>query len=454
MASKKELVEGQAFSRRRLVTAFVSGAPGGREVEPGKPLRAVVGGVVLSAVLVVGALAAGLLSPTLADGWDNNSLVIAKDTGARYVALNGTLYPVINTSSARLLIPSGFKVVSADADKLTGSKRGTTVGIIGAPDALPDPSALLGSGWTSCTSRDRGVASHISRTTTATAVADRAVIAQVDTGTSTATYLVDNGYRYQIRPDLVDGVTRALALDAAPTYRVTAAWINLFSPGAQIAPFAVPGLGQSLAGVQGLPGDAVVGSVVTTAGDRSRPYLLESGGRIAPLTAFAATIYQSGLGGQPPASITLDQPEFTKLAPGDDLAPATWPGVVPEPVDRTPCAMLRAGHNGTAPTVALGTSSGDAPRDATAVTTVDPGAGALVRGIGAASLDSGPVFLVDQTGVAFPVEGSGNDNPIARLGYSDSDIVPVPATWTDLLASGPTLSVAAANTPVTSSAGG
>ena len=32
MATKKHLVEAHAFSRRRLVTAFVSGAPGGREL--------------------------------------------------------------------------------------------------------------------------------------------------------------------------------------------------------------------------------------------------------------------------------------------------------------------------------------------------------------------------------------------------------------------------------------
>ena len=32
MATKKDLVEAYSFSRRRLVTAFLSGAPGGREV--------------------------------------------------------------------------------------------------------------------------------------------------------------------------------------------------------------------------------------------------------------------------------------------------------------------------------------------------------------------------------------------------------------------------------------
>ena len=40
MASKRELVEAHSYNRRRLVTAFLSGAPGGREVEPAKPGRA------------------------------------------------------------------------------------------------------------------------------------------------------------------------------------------------------------------------------------------------------------------------------------------------------------------------------------------------------------------------------------------------------------------------------
>ena len=43
MATKKDLVEAHAFSRRRLVTAFVSGAPGGREVEPVRPGRVLIG---------------------------------------------------------------------------------------------------------------------------------------------------------------------------------------------------------------------------------------------------------------------------------------------------------------------------------------------------------------------------------------------------------------------------
>jgi hypothetical protein len=54
--------EACAYTRRRLVTAFVSGAPGGREPEPARPARAVVGGLVLAVLLLVGCAAARVLA--------------------------------------------------------------------------------------------------------------------------------------------------------------------------------------------------------------------------------------------------------------------------------------------------------------------------------------------------------------------------------------------------------
>jgi len=46
MATKKDLIDAQTYSRRRLLAAFTSGAPGGKEVEPTSPMKAVIGGVV------------------------------------------------------------------------------------------------------------------------------------------------------------------------------------------------------------------------------------------------------------------------------------------------------------------------------------------------------------------------------------------------------------------------
>lgn len=69
MATQKDLAEAYAFNRRRLITAFVSGAPGGREVEPVRRGWTLVGGLALAALLVAVAAIAGVVLPTLDEKW-------------------------------------------------------------------------------------------------------------------------------------------------------------------------------------------------------------------------------------------------------------------------------------------------------------------------------------------------------------------------------------------------
>ena len=100
MATKRDLVEAYPFSRRRLVTAFVSGAPGGREVEPARPGRTIVGGLALAVLLVAGAAIAGRLRaarrPTTGS---KPGLVVSKETGAAYVILKESRTPCCARSS-------------------------------------------------------------------------------------------------------------------------------------------------------------------------------------------------------------------------------------------------------------------------------------------------------------------------------------------------------------------
>ena len=81
MATKKDLVEAYSFSRRRLVTAFVSGAPGGREVEPARPGRTIVGGLALAVLLIAGAAIAGIFAPRAPADWTEPGLIVSKETG-------------------------------------------------------------------------------------------------------------------------------------------------------------------------------------------------------------------------------------------------------------------------------------------------------------------------------------------------------------------------------------
>ena len=179
MATKKELIEAQGFSRRRLLSAFVGGAPGGKELEPAQPLRAVVAGVALTAMVILGGVFYGVLRPGLPEGWENNKLILASDTGARYVSRDGTLYPIINTASARLMIPAGeFTIITTDQATLEGKTIGAALGILGAPDTLPKPEMIVNDGWSAC---QRDAASYVAISEQVQAIAtDDAIVARLD----------------------------------------------------------------------------------------------------------------------------------------------------------------------------------------------------------------------------------------------------------------------------------
>ena len=91
MATKKDLVEAYSFSRRRLVTAFVSGAPGGREVEPSRPGRTIIGGIALAVLMIAGAAVLGILTNRNQSDWEKVGLVSEKETGANYVIDGGLI---------------------------------------------------------------------------------------------------------------------------------------------------------------------------------------------------------------------------------------------------------------------------------------------------------------------------------------------------------------------------
>ena len=164
MSSKKDLVEAHSFNRRRLITAFVSGAPGGREVEPVRYGRTLSGGWSSRCWWSSGPRSRRP-APTLPKGWNEKGLVIGKESGSRFVAFDKTLYPVINTTSARLILGTegDFEVNFVPDDEIAKQKQGATIGIPGAPDLLPTPQKLIPTGWTACVDDEQQVKTRLSR---------------------------------------------------------------------------------------------------------------------------------------------------------------------------------------------------------------------------------------------------------------------------------------------------
>lgn len=439
MATKKDLIEAQTFSRRRLLTAFTGGAPGGKELEPAKPLIAVIAGIVLSLMLVLGGVFYGLIRPGLPNDWQNNRLIIASDTGARYVSIEGVLHPVVNTASARLLIPAGqFEVITTDQATLSGLEVGRSIGIVGAPDDLPARTALVDDAWAACL--PDGPSTVVAISTDPVAAPAPGFGMAVSNGGET--FVVAGDRRYAVDAAQASAVLRAAGLGSTGERDVEGRWLDLYTEGAPLDPIEVPGAGEPLGGSQLRVGEAVHAAGSPEA-DR---YLVTSDGELAPLSPFAYQLYLLGTGAQLGEAREVGPAELAGLTTA--AAPAggaDWPTEVLEEFgdDDIPCAVLDT--SGEAPTTRLGTAERELPDvSAAGGVAVQRGAGAVVAAGGAGSERATATFVIDATGTAFPVPGS-DPEPLLRLGYREDDVTPVTNAWIAFFPTGPALSPDAAS---------
>ncbi len=440
MATKKDLIEAQSFSRRRLLTAFTSGAPAGKELEPAQPLRAVVAGIVLTAMVILGGVFYGLIRPGLPDGWEDNSLILVKDTGARYVAVGGTLHPVLNTASARLLMPAGeYRVITTDQDSIADIEIGATIGILGAPDDLPVASGLVSDGWAACTVTG-GTAVSLPSSPIATPVTDAAVVTRGED-----TFVVWRGLRYQVDPDALDPVLRAVGLDATSSRPVDGTWLNLLQPGDDLAPLVIDGAGAAVDGT-----DLVVGTAIHQQGTAEDDlFVITSDGALARLSPLAYQLYLLGTGADLGTAQEVAIADVAGLSnAGEQAGGAGWPETVLSPLDAeaVPCAVLRHTPNGSEDTV-LGVADTDVELPAAGEVRVAVGAGGLVTA--SDTEGSGVVHLIDETGTSFAIPGA-DGALLQRLGYGTEDVTAVSGAWLQFLPTGPELTVAAAGSTPTS----
>ena len=449
MATKRDLVEAHAFGRRRLVTAFVSGAPGGREVEPTRPGRTVVGGVALGVLLIAGAAASGVLAGRTAVDWNTPGLVISKDLGQPYVITRESkhpiLNPVINITSARLILGSVEPVVVPE-DTIQEQTIGPEIGILGAPAAVPDTNELVETGWSACTASHHGIRTYVAAETQATLAprdgfvvqsgGERWLIATSEPGTG--------AYRYLLPPAVggaqdrfLQSVGLAVGNEAV---RVPSQWLDLWPAGGDLSSrsFGIAGsaYGQAIGyGDQIHVPEGRVGDLVQV-GDIG--YLLGPDGPIR-LSAFAQGVYQASSlpsGGHR----TFQQPTMDRDAVVSPYADASWPGGPLTPATGELCAVLHA-KAGARPEVALATDPGDlataggVPADVRQAG-VAAWAGAYVLSADFGQTTRGQPYLVDLTGSRHLLEGGAAE----RLGYGGYAAPVVPDTWVKLFQPGAVLS--------------
>ena len=449
MASKKDLVEAHAFSRRRLVSAFLSGAPGGREVEPARPGRSVFGGVVLAVLLIAGGAVAHFLAPRPATGWADQPGLIVTKGGARYVVTgpenDRELYPVVNLASAQLILGLDLEKKSKviDQEEIDKEFPQGTIGISGpdVPEELPLTSDFINTGWTACTANGAGTFMNISADPDVKAATDTGFMVQTEEGTYLiAEYASPEGfaqaYSYKIEGDQETYADRVFNA-APPTLTVPQAWVNLFPAG---SPLEAEAFGSAFSKF----GQAVEGEdhpIGTKGIFDSRSYLLTEGGW-TPIGEFAAEVYDTALqaAGKSVNTVSLDN---GPTIDGETLE-TFWPRTKLEPGVSKACAKLDT-KDGT--TVRLGIEPGDdawpsseppAASDFTSAR-VDPGKGAFVYAANGEELDKNGAtpYLIDARGSVNTLDGSVT---VGRLGLSTDSGPIIPGTWLGLLPGGAALS--------------
>ncbi|MEU2611870.1 type VII secretion protein EccB [Micromonospora sp. NPDC007271] len=452
MRTRRDQVQAYRFVTRRIVSALLSGDPETNDLPMRRLGLAVFGSLIAAAVVLGGAGAYGQLTGNSAP-LKENTLVIERETGATYVFNQGVLHPTLNYASARLILNEAEPTVRTMSQaSIKDRPRGRAVGIVGAPDDLPDRKALVGLPWSICDVPD---AADPRRSTTrlvinrplpgGTPLRDRAVLVR----TNDARYLLTGGARLRVVGD--EQALVALKMAGATPLTVGQQLLNAVPVGPELRKPTIDGTGSSSA-VADRP--ARVGQVYRAAG---KYYVLTLQG-LAPIKEMTALLLLGG-GGQV-TDITPDQ--AGQLYVERRLEPEGLPDELPTlhevRTGRTVlCATYRAGAPGQPPVTTLevfdqppteltasGVAARQTARDAvrTAESVLLPGGkGVLVQataGESGKAAAGATVYLITAQGVRYPL-GTASGDAKAALGYGGVTPLAVPASLLSLVPTGPTL---------------
>lgn len=322
-------VSGYRFLVRRMEHALVR-----RDVRMiGDPMRsqtrALAVGAVVACLGLAGCAALALFRPQ--DKIGDATIVLGRDSGAMFVAVDGTFHPVLNLASARLVLGSATEPVVVADEEFATRPRGPLVGIPGAPSALPYGSE--DESWTVCDTV--GIGSHSVTTTLVMGTPRYGERIDVLDGEALLVaagathYLIYDGTRAEI--DLNDrALTRVLGIDGATARPVGPGLIEAIPEVPRLSAPVIAGAGTE----PGFPIDGLtVGSVVAMAEpDGRRFYVVLRDGVQEVSEATAQIIHYSDSQGA--AEIPMVPPDVTNQAPTvHELAVDTFPHTVPAIVD-------------------------------------------------------------------------------------------------------------------------
>ncbi|MEU6642744.1 type VII secretion protein EccB [Saccharomonospora sp. NPDC046836] len=447
MTSKRDLLQAHQFLAQRAISALVTRDPDPEQPPFRRPGGAALGSIVLGGLALVAVAVFGLINPGGNSTWrDRPSVIVAKETGARYVYLDGVLHPVTNYVSALLALGEHAETLSVSSDSLAGVPRGPRIGIPDAPDALPAKENLLTGGWSICS---RPVPDDTGSTTDESVLlvgegarggrplGEDAVLVEVtDSGEQ---YLIAGGYRHRI--DHPDTVAAGLSLQAEPKARTSMPLVDLLPAGEPISPIRLAGTGSRSTAVPNRD-DLRVGQLLVVETSGGTEHYLADTDRLRPISPLQYDLQRAdprtreAYGAGAPSGIPLDPAAVAsaRLDPAGDAGPAAAPRVRPrfaggdtlcatyEPGTPTPTINIDARlPDSTALPTAGRTARGMPMADAIHV---EPGRAALVEAMPSPDAYAGTLVLVTDQGEAFPLAGR---EVLGILGYGDARPARLPA---------------------------
>ncbi|RSS68495.1 type VII secretion protein EccB [Streptomyces sp. WAC06614] len=461
MQSRRDQVQAHLFVMNRLGAGMLRGDPDAPDLPTRRTTRGVRTSVFLTVLIALVIGLYGAVRPGGATGWAKpGTLVVVKETGARYLFVGGQLRPVLNQASARLVAGEKMTVAQVGVASLKAAPRGGPVGIVGAPDGLPARSALDGGAWLVCGLVGRApTGGAVPLLSVAVGAGSAGQALSPEQGVLVAT---PDGVQHVLwqgkRLRLDTGAATALGYTSATPYPVSPGQLNSLPAGPDLAPPEIPGRGG--AGPAPAGRQTRVGQLFT--GPAGEPYVLTQQGfaRLGP-TAFELLrgdprTQREAYAGAPATVQAVGAADLAdRSAPAGTLRdsglPATPPRLVVPAPGQAVCTRLEPAAGGPRTLVSLvasATVSGLPPAAQPGVVpgcggadrvSVRPGAGALVRALSGAGAPGG-TYLVSDNGVKYPVP---SPDAVKALGYEGAAAVGMPSALLSLLPTGPSLDPAA-----------
>lgn len=435
MSSRQDQLHSYQFMVQRVVAALVM-----RETDPARsPFRRIAGSTlvgVLLAVLALGGVAAyAVINPGGSVAWrDESAVIVEKETGAIYLYRDQLLHPVLNYTSALLILGvPGVKSIEASRAALADTPRGSAWGIADAPASLPAADHLTRAPWTVCSSGGRSTL-FVGGNKGGDNLGERGLL--VAAGGDT--YLLWHGHKHLLR----EAVLADLVWNNRTPPAVADGFLNAVPTGTDLATPVIPDRG----GPAASPPGSRIGQVYAVKRDQGgADFFVATADRLASLTPLQADLLLADPALGQRQAVDLPRPDFARDTQGTTIAAfapdaggaGALPVTVPELAEsESACAAGDAVFiKVTIPDLPGAVSTSSTTSVLADRIVVPPGKGTLIRS------STGGLALVTDLGKRYAIP---SDDLLPVLGYASVQPMTVTPELAALVPGGPALDPAMA----------